>query len=197
MKGKKMASRFSRESRFNRYFEGYEKRTVIDEKGKEKTKMVYVLDYYRPRLTEKGFLYRKILYIVLFLISAAAQIFSGLRSDIPMNMTKYMGFAQCLGILALILVAIYLCSHLSAPYNMEVRSHRNAHDKLVIMSMIGMFILLAIFITAIVTMIVFGSFTVMSFIWAFMYLLAAACIAAIWLLEKRTEYDRVAHNSSF
>ena len=192
-----MASRFSRESRFNRYFEGYEKRVVMDENGKEKMKMVYIMDYYRPRLTEKGFTARKIINVVLFLISAAAQIFSGLRSDIPMNMTKYMGFAQCLGILALILVAIYLCSHLSAPYNMEIRSYRNAHDKLVIMSMIGTFILLAIFITAIVTMIVFGSFTVMSFIWAFMYLLAAACIAAIWLLEKRTEYDRVAHNSSF
>lgn len=192
-----MASRFSRESRFNRYFEGYEKRVVMDENGKEKMKMVYIMDYYRPRLTEKGFTARKIINVVLFLISAAAQIFSGLRSDIPMNMTKYMGFAQCLGILALILVAIYLCSHLSAPYNMEIRSYRNAHDKLVIMSMIGTFILLAIFVMAIVTMIVHGSFTVMSFIWAFMYLLAAACIAAIWLLEKRTEYDKVAHNSSF
>ncbi|MBE6017315.1 MAG: hypothetical protein E7233_06870 [Lachnospiraceae bacterium] len=192
-----MASRFSRESRFNRYFEGYEQRVVTDANGKEKMKMVYIMDYYRPRLTEKGFLARKIINIVLFLIAAAAQIYSGLRQDIPMNLVKYMGFAQCLGILAMILVVIYMCSHLSAPYNMEVRAHRNAHEKLSIMAMIGTFILLAIFITAIVTMIILKAVSFTSFVWAFMYLLAAACLAAIWLLEKRTEYDRVAHNSPF
>ena len=187
----------NRESRFNRYFEGYEKRIVMDSNGKEKMKMVYVLDYYRPRLTEKSFLGRKILNVALFLISAAAQIFAGLQNGIPMNHAKYMGFAQCLGILALILIAIYMCSHLSAPHTMEVRSYRNSHEKFSLMAMIGTFILLAVFLTAVVTMILFGSFGFSSFIWAFMYLLAALCLAAIWLLEKKTEYDRVAHNSTF
>ena len=192
-----MKTGFSRESRFNRYFEGYEKQTVYDENGREKTKMVYVLDYYRPRLSEKAFTGRKVLNVVLFLIAAGAQVFSGIRTDIPMNMSKVMGFAECLGILAMILVAIYICSHLSAPYNMEIRSYRNAHDKLILMSMIGACILGAVFLAAVVMMIIFSSFSFLSFVWAFMYLLAAVCILAICLLEKRTEYDRIAHNSSF
>ena len=192
-----MKSGFGRESRFSRYFEGYEKQTYIDGNGREKVKMVYTLDYYRPRMTEKAFTGRKILNVILFLLAAGAQLFAGLRQDIPMNLSKIMGFAECLGILAMILVAIYLCSHLSAPYNMEIRSFRNAHDKFTVMSLIGTCILGAVFLAALVMMIIFKSFTFMSFVWAFMYLLAAVCILAIWMLEKRTEYDKVAHNSAF
>ena len=184
-----------REARFNRYFEGYQQRMVIDRNGEEQMKYVYVLNYYRPQLSEKAFIARKVINIVLFLAAAALQIAAGLMPGIIMNVVRYMGFAQCLGILAMVFAAIYIFSHVGAPYTMEIHSYKGAHEKLSIASLISAIILGVIFITAVVTLIVYRSFSFVSFVWAFMYLLAALAILAISILERKTSYEEIPPDS--
>ena len=191
-----MAFGLSREARFNRYFEGYERRTIVDRNGQERTKFVYIKEYYRPKMSEGAFTGRKVLNIVLFLIAAAAQVYAGFAS-LPMNSVKYMGFAQCLGILGMILLAVYLITHMSAAYTMEIHAYKGAHEKLTIAGMLVTIGFGAIFIAALVAMIICKSYTFMSFIWLLMYLIAACAILIIWLLEKRTDYDILPPNPQY
>ena len=97
----------------------------------------------------------------------------------------------------MILIVVYICTHAAAPYTMEIRTYKGAHEKFRIASLISAIILAAIFITGIITLIIFKSFNFMSFVWAFMYLIAAACLFVIWFLEQKTGYDRVPPDSVF
>lgn len=191
-----MKNSLSREARFNRYFEGYQKRTVIDRNGEEKVKFVYTLDYYRPQMSQNSFIIRKVIYIVLFLIAAAVQLLAGLQ-EIPMNHVQYMGFAQCLGILAMILIGVYLCIHLTAPYTMEVHAYRGAHEKFITATLIASIGMGVIFLCALVTMIICSSLSFRSVIWVFLYLVAAGVIFVMWMLEKKTEYDQIPQNETY
>ena len=178
-----------REARFNRYFEGYEKRTFIDRNGEERTKFVYTKEYYQPKMSNGAFTARKVLNVVIFLAAGAAQLFSGLMSGCPMNSLKYMGFAQCLGILAMILMAVYICIHMAAPYTMEIHSYRGAHEKFSIAALIVTVGMAAIFITALVSMIICHASGFTNIVWCAMYFIAAALFFLMWFLEKKTDYD--------
>lgn len=187
---------FGQKARMDRIFEGYEKRIVTDENGKEKVKFVYIKEYFTPQMTKNEYLIIKIMYSVLFLISAACQLYAGLK-NVPMNIHyKHMGFAQCVGILALVITAIYIGSKLTAPYEMEIYAYKNSHNKLITASTIAVILIGAVFVTAVVTMFIAGAVSLAHILWALIYLAAAAAVFVIMWLERRTQFTIIPPKNS-
>ena len=183
-----MALYGNRKKRFDKLLEGYEPRTYYDANGNEKTKLVYVSDYYQPNITEKQFTARKIINIALFIAAGALQIFAGVQ-NVGVNMMIVGAEFQGLGIVASIITAIYLGSYTIAHYKMEKQSYRNAHTKFKTMSCITAAILAAVFILFIVLNCIDGwSSGFMSVLITICYIIAAGCFFVMFILEHKTEY---------
>ena len=182
---------FSRKNRYNRYFEGYEQRTDYDRYGNEKQKYVYVGNYFQPDMTESQFRIRKAINIFLLIASYALNLAAGIipTAAIPMNNTKVMGVAQCLAILSLIATTVYVVTHASSPYAMEIHAHKGSHERLTVVSLITWLVLAAVFIAAVAASFIYAKgFSLNVVLWLLAYLASAASIFVIWFLEKNTDY---------
>ena len=78
---------------------------------------------------------------------------------------------------------------MAAPYTMEIHSYRGAHEKFSIAALIVTVGMAAIFITALVSMIICHASGFTNIVWCAMYFIAAALFFLMWFLEKKTDYD--------
>ena len=184
-------------NRFDKQFEGYERRTVYDNQGNEKTKYVYVKEYFSPQLSDREFIIRKVINWVLFIVMGVLQGWAGTRQVAVNFMTVVTAF-QGISVVGMIILIIYLARHTAASLKMKIDQHKNAHDKFMAMSLIEAIAL----ICASLAMLVYSFFDTITrgateYLAIGAYALAAVCSAVMWFLERRGPNTKCCRRTRF
>ena len=175
--------------RYKQHFEGYETQQYTDENGLTRFKMVYTREYFIPMISNGAFIFRKILFCLLFAVSMVILILEGLQLS-AMNSTVYIAAGQAACLIAALVVVAYLSLFVSAKKRMEIRYYRGVHKHLVKAALVEFLLFLATFICSCVFLgLTPEEANLQSVLCAAGYIAAAACNFVIWFVEKRTFYE--------
>ena len=173
---------------YHRYFEGYEEIVIDDPKdGTPRIQRHYAGDYYKPKLTEKERVIRKVMYCAFFLIAAALFFFAASR-DAGFNSVWYVVVPSCMSFFFFVLHAISLVWNLMAPAKMEIREYRDSHEKFLNTSALTGTSLLLTSLASVVYMVVVStiSYNILTVV---MFLLASSAMFCSYALEKEVRFD--------
>lgn len=111
---------FSHSSSYHRHFQGYAEQRVPRENGKgNRIERIYVADYYEYEETDAVWRWRKLSYIILFILTAAASVLADSR-PVAINRLPVVGIVQILSFIPLIYLLYKLILQISAPRQMTI-----------------------------------------------------------------------------
>ena len=111
---------FSHSSSYHRHFQGYAEQRVLREDGRgSRIERTYVADYYRYGETDTAWRYKKLGYIALTLLTAAASILADSRPA-AVNHLSVVGILQLLSFVPLVYLVYKLVLQVSAPRQMTL-----------------------------------------------------------------------------
>lgn len=175
--------------RYKQHFEGYERQQYIDKDGLTRFKMVYTREYFIPMISNRIFIFRKILFSFLFAASIVILILEGLQPSV-MNSAVYIAAGQAACLIAALVVIAYLSLFIAAKKRMEIRCYRGIHKHLVKAALVESLLFFATFICSCVFLLITPEeANLQSILCAAGYITAAACNFVIWFIEKRTFYE--------
>lgn len=175
--------------RYHQHFEGYEKKQYTDENGLTHSKMVYTREYYIPMISDRMFIFRKILFCFLFVVSIAIFILAALQRS-AMNRAVYIAAGQAACVITALVVIAYLCLLISTKKRMEIRYYKGVHKSLTKAALVEFLSFLATFVCSCVFLIITPEeANLQTILCAVGYIVAAACNFVIWFVEKRTYYE--------
>lgn len=122
-------------SAFHRNFRGYFEYTEVDEKGKKHIRRIYPGIYYSPDLNARQRAMYKIMYWLLFLLSAALYLYAATRMT-PGNTSWLVSIPQLGQGLGHVWAGISLVNYVFAPINRTKHEHFTTHNY-ILMSSIG------------------------------------------------------------
>lgn len=118
---------------YHKFFEDWAEWKVYDENGKMHVERIYVGNYYCSPLNKRQRIVRRVLYVLLYILSVASFIMSGIR-DVPVNHAMLPSLATAVCLFPLALLALPLCRYLTAPEEMIIRQYRFSSLDLIRMS---------------------------------------------------------------
>lgn len=172
---------------YHRYFEDYAELEIPDDKGGYSIRRVYVGKYYRVDLPDRSVRILKIRILVLYLIAAALYFAAGLLSAVSAN--RYVAILTMFSLIAILLLALPVCSRLLAPREMQIRSYRDSSQRLKNYSLFAFVTLCICCIGNAAGSFLLGGFSLSGSIPSvLMYLAAALFVLFLYLTEKHTPY---------
>ena len=172
---------------YHKYFEGYAEKQVI-ENGKVRIERVYVGNYYRANGSNRMRILRKILYVVLYFLSAFCLVHAGLL-DLEVNYVKYTSITQAVSFFTLLLFLIPLFFHTIAPVTMTIREFRDSSENLKRLGLVAATVLGVNFALIVYLTVVGGVRFGISWRCLLENALSCCAILAVVFLEKGQEYE--------
>lgn len=115
-----MRDPFSHSSSYHKHFQGYAEQRIPKESGRgTRIERIYVADYYKYEETDAVWRLKKLAYIFLFAVAAAAGIAADSR-PLALNSIPAVGIAQILSFIPLVYLLYELILQISAPRQMTI-----------------------------------------------------------------------------
>lgn len=174
---------------YHKFFEDWAEQRIFDENGKMHIERVYVGNYYRSPLSGGRRIARRVLYVLLYVLSVASFIKSGVK-DIPANHAVVPSLTVAVCIFALALLAPPLCRNLITPEEMIVRQYRAGSLDLIRMSGVAAGALCAATVANLLFLIAVHDAPLQETLSCVLgYLVAAGFAYLLHLLEQRLDYE--------
>lgn len=188
---------FSHSGSYHRHFQGWAERKVPREDGKgTRIERVYVADYSRYEESDAAWKSKKLILLVLFLLTAALSVLADTREAL-VNHIPAIGIAQILSFLPMIYFLYRLILQLAAPRNMTIGQRDGAVNAFRKASLLYAAVLSALTvampIAAIFTM---KSITGADWMATGLKLLSAAAAFLLFFTEKRRKLIRVPNGNT-
>lgn len=177
---------------YHREFEGYAEREYVDERGRRRIERIYAAEYYEPRLPRRKRIQIRFLYAALFLLSAGLYGYAGLQ-DAAGNYAVYVVIPVAASLVLLFLTLMALMNYLPLGL-LKLPQMKKGPRRLRWAALAAAIALFCAGAASFLFLILHGadaktvSITVC-------YLLSAAGMLAIHLIERRVKYD-VVRNST-
>ena len=111
---------FSHSSSYHRHFQGYAEQRIPRENGKgTRIERVYVADNYKYEETDATWRWKKMSYIVLFVLTAAVSVFADTR-PVAINRLPAVGIVQILSFIPLTYLLYKLILQVFSPRQMTI-----------------------------------------------------------------------------
>ena len=181
------ADRMRTRKSLERYLEGWTVRETLTPEGNIRRERIYIDDYYYTSETKKQRILRKVLYVLLFVVSVALFGISAVQ-PVRANYAGYVGLAQALALLSAIWVLCSLFTYVTAPQEMTVGDYKSG---VLALQSSGLITTIAFALPAAATLVhlifepaQWGN----ELLCVLGYLASAALIMLIRLLEKKLTY---------
>ena len=189
------ASNWVRNRRYHNHFRGYTEVRTTDEHGHVSIERYYTSPWTVSELSERNYWMIRILFAILTLGSAALYIYSMSRR-IPANSHWAVAVPGFLTVILLIILVVRVGIFFAAPRKMTLWDFESTSKKLrnmaIYTSLVELITGLAMIIFAFVTQQEVGQ----TLLCGSMDIIAAACVAAIFFIEKRLPYREVANHTA-
>lgn len=172
---------------YHRYFEGYEELQKCGPDGRIVIERCYTGTYYRQAVSARRRWAVRIFFALACLFAAALFLYTASR-PIPCSNLWYVNIPSVWSLVTLILTGAYTALNLIAPREMEVRSYRDAHQRLTAVSGACAAGLLLTGIAAALSLLQKSEHLQETLLCAAGYFLCSALIGGIFLTERATPY---------
>ncbi|MCD8103441.1 MAG: hypothetical protein LUF35_00185 [Lachnospiraceae bacterium] len=177
-------------SSYHRFYENYAEREVTDEHGATKIERVYVGEYYYPELSDEQFRLRKVLFPFLYVVSFLIFLLSGtcrVAANSSLYMIPFLAISVC--IYLLLLIPMVYC--VRAEKEMELRYYRYSHIQLTRYCLCQAVCLFGAGTAVLVGSLLFSGIDAAVLLCAAGYCAAGAFMLVIYLLQSRTEWQKL------
>ena len=177
-------------SYYHDYFEGYYEKNTEDEKGKQHISRVYASYYFRHAIPDKNWIWLKIAYAALFLLSVSLFVYSCTRYEIS-NMLWYVQAFELVSTLAFFLMAYTVLMYSTAKRKTTIWEHKETSSRLVLFGTVAYCSLAGSYLASVIASAVNGVPVIKSAAGHLVLLLSGALVFAIVSIEKKMPYEKI------
>lgn len=180
---------FHHSTRYHDFFEGYAEARVPNQDGKgSHIERVYMGDYYRQNVSDGRRIALRLLYVGLYLLSAALFVY-GMEQRVRSNLALFVAAPGLLSVLVYVLMLPILISYVTQPRDMTVWGYRSSSKRLKKLSLVAA----ALVLTTAVTVIAYCMWDIQDDIGSELmcivcYVLSSVCMGGIGLVERTVDY---------
>lgn len=180
--------RYSGSKAYNRFFEGYEERLIPGENGKrDRIERIYKGAYYYQSLSDKKWVFLKMLFPVLYFASVGAFIAAALPAS-PLNTAWYVTILQAVCVLLYFWLFCILCSHVVSDRNMTISKYKRACKPFLKVAKGLLYVLVFTMAFSIINGILIHESLQNTMLVALYYLAAEVFVFIMYWIEKHTVY---------
>jgi len=183
-----------RNKRYHNHFRGYTEVRTIDEHGHAVIERYYTSPWTVSELSERNYWMIRILFAILTIGAIALYIYSMSR-NIPGNSHWAVAIPGLPTVIFLIILVVRVGIFFAAPRKMTLWDFESTSKKLRRMALYTSLIVLITGLALIVFAIVTREQVSQTLLCGIMDIIAAACVAAIYFIEKRLPYKEIANHT--
>ena len=176
-----------RKNSYQRHFEDYIMRPVLHADGKTVNERIYIGDYYRHDISDSSWRRRKVIYILIYVVTAVLFALESARS-LPSNETKYCAVLQLICIVALIRMLYILMLYITAPRRLTIGEYKESIRPLRKNALVMAAALVLLVPALVISLII--SRDILEVSGMIIYAAAAACMYGMYYIEDRTVYKK-------
>lgn len=175
---------------YHSYFEGYEERVVIDNKGRKKIERNYVGKSYMRDVSDKMNIFIKIAYWFIFALILASFVLIITR-NIGANKVWWSIIGEASAIIFLVVLLIAIIDNCIAKRKMRIYDFRVTHKRIILISTILMGIFIYCLLSHLIYICVDPSSYLENLLWGILYLLPIGLCLFLRLWESKTKYIEI------
>ncbi|MCD7820339.1 MAG: hypothetical protein LUH07_15035, partial [Lachnospiraceae bacterium] len=173
---------------YHRYFEDYIERTVKTKNGKTRIERVYAGSYFVREGSDRSWIAGKIVYLLLFLLSAVCFVIAGTRM-VYSNMMLLTIIPQILSVLGMLMLFSLLVCYAGTARRMKRRTWRLCGNRMRLTMLVNMLLLLLSAVLAAFCGVFLDSAAFREeMITALLFAAAGGLVGIIYLMERRVNY---------